>query len=219
MTRTANARIAGVSFLLYISAGILATVLSGRASAGAEGTAARLAAMAQHASYVQIAFLLNLVTCFTALLLGVTLYALTRDQDPDLALLAFACRVTEGVLGAIFITGGLGRLWLATTTGGSRPDTAAIAALAPLFSKAGSWNTGAIFFAVGSAVFAWLLLRGQVIPRTLAWLGIVASLLLVVGLPLQLVGRFEGPGTQLMWLPMLAFEVPLGLWLILKKIE
>lgn len=219
MTRTTNSRIAGISFLVYIAAGILATVLSGRATAGAEGTTARLAAIAQHTSYVQGAFLLNLATCFTALLLAVTLYALTRDQDQDLALLGFACRVTEGVLGAIFITGGLGRLWLATASGNGQPDATAVAALAPLFSKAGSWNAGAIFFAVGSAVFAWLLLRRRLIPRLLAWLGIAASLLLIVGLPLQIVGLFEGTSAQLMWLPMLAFEVPLGFLLMLKKLK
>ncbi|PYQ10644.1 MAG: DUF4386 domain-containing protein, partial [Acidobacteria bacterium] len=53
----------------------------------------------------------------------------------------------------------------------------------------------------------------------LAWLGVVASVLLVVVLPLQLAG-FLGGGqiTSLMWLPMLAFEVPLALWLLIKGV-
>ena len=34
-----------------------------------------------------------------------------------------------------------------------------------------------------------------------------------VGLPLQLAGWLHGPITSLIGLPMLAFEVPLGLWL------
>ena len=44
----------------------------------------------------------------------------------------------------------------------------------------------------------------------------LASLLLLVGLPLQLAGVLRGTVTMLMWLPMAAFEIPLGLWLLVK---
>src|SRR6266487_1208082 len=37
---------------------------------------------------------------FFALVLAVTLYAITRDQDRDLAMLGLTCRVAEGVIGA-----------------------------------------------------------------------------------------------------------------------
>ena len=43
-----------------------------------------------------------------------------------------------------------------------------------------------------------------------------ASVLLVVGLPMELAGFLAGPATQLMWIPMAAFEVPLGVWLLIK---
>jgi hypothetical protein len=56
------------------------------------------------------------------------------------------------------------------------------------------------------------------IPITLAWLGVVASALLVVLLPLQLAGFLSGPVTSFMWLPMLAFEVPLAVWLLVKGV-
>ena len=82
------------------------------------------------------------------------------------------------------------------------------------------WITtiGATFFGVGSALFSWLLLRGRMVPVPLAWLGVFASVLLVVSLPLQLAGILRGPVTQLLWLPMLAFEVPLGLWLLVQGV-
>ena len=56
------------------------------------------------------------------------------------------------------------------------------------------------------------------IPIPLAWVGLVASVLLVIGLPLQAAGFLSGPITMMMWLPMLTFEVPLGLWLIIKGV-
>ena len=86
--------------------------------------------------------------------------------------------------------------------------------------KLPSWSTtlGATFFAVGSTVFAWLLLRGRIVPAALAWVGLLGSILVVMCLPLQLVGVLGSPITDFMWLPLLAFEVPLGLWLIIKGV-
>ena len=74
----------------------------------------------------------------------------------------------------------------------------------------------ATFFAVGSAVFSYLLLRGRTIPVPLAWLGVGASALLVVALPLQVARFLTGGWLALLWLPMLAFEVPLAGWLIVR---
>ena len=219
MTRRTNARIAGFTFLFYIAVGIAGLMLSGRALNG-EGVAAKLAGLAHHATDLRVAVLLNLLACFSAIVLGVTLYALTREQDRDLALLGMACRVAEGVNGAVGIPQTLGLLWLATDTGAAALDTGAVHTLAAflLQERAG---ISAIFFAVGSTLFSWLFLRGRMIPAPMAWLGVVASVLLVVLLPLQFAG-FGGPGTWssavtwLQWMPMLVFELLLSTWLLVK---
>jgi hypothetical protein len=216
MTRTTNARIAGFTFLFYIAAGIASLALFGRA-AGGEGIAAKLAGIAQHASAVRVTVVLDLLQCFSALVLAVTLYAITREQDRDLAMLALTCRVGEGVIAAIGIPSTLGLLWLATAAGASAPDTAAAHALGAFLLR-GNVALTATFFAVGSTLFSYLLLRGRMIPIPLAWLGVAASALLVVCLPLQLAGFLRGPVTSLMWFPMLAFEVPLALWLLIKGV-
>jgi hypothetical protein len=156
------ARVAGFTFLFYIVAGITSMALPNQA---------------------QVADVLSLLLNFSALVLGVTLYMITREQGPGLALMALSCRLIEAVHGE-----------------------------------------SAIFFAVGSTLFCWLLLRGRMIPIALAWLGVVASVLLVVILPLQLAGLFGGSMswsasvTWLVWLPMLVFEVTLALWLIIKGV-
>ena len=80
MTRATNARIAGFTFLAYIAAGITSMVLFRRAASG-EGVAAKLAGIAAHTTDVGILVILGLVQCFAALVLGVTLYAITREQD------------------------------------------------------------------------------------------------------------------------------------------
>jgi hypothetical protein len=161
MARTTNARLAGITLLVYLVAGIT-SMIAGRPD---------------------VTSVLAVVTSFCALVLGVTLWAITREVDRDLAMLAMACRVIEAVPGH-----------------------------------------GEIYFAVGSTIFAWLLLRGRMIPTALAWLGVIASAVLVVLLPLQLLGLFGGarawssPVTWLVWLPLLVFELTLALWFLTKGV-
>lgn len=218
MTRATNARIAGFTFLFYIAAGITSMVLFGRAARG-DGIAARLASMSQHVPQIGFVFILGLLQACSAIVLGVTLYALTRDEDPDLAMLGLTFRVGEGLIGAS-LPSSLALLWLATVTGPNAPDTAAAHAIAAVLLKVeGSTSlVTATFFAVGSAFFSWLLLRGRMIPAPLAWLGMVASVLLVVCLPLQAAGFLHGTFTSLVWIPMAAFEVPLAGWLLVKGV-
>lgn len=166
MTRPTNARLAGFTFLFYIAAGIGSLVL---------------------AREPHVANVLSLLTDFCALVLGVTLYAITREEDADLAMLALTCRVIEAI-------------------------------------PSGGEGAGPIFFAVGSTIFSWLLLRGRMIPAALAWLGVLASATLVALLLVQRAGLFGGAlnwsssVTWLVWLPMLVFEVAFALWLIVKGV-
>lgn len=158
------ARVAGFTFLFYIAAGVTSMAL------GSES---------------QVGDVLLLIQSFSALVLGVTLYALTYKQGLALAMLALTCRVAEAI----------------------------------------QYGESAIYFAVASLLFSWLLLRGRMIPAVLAWLGVLASGLLVVVLPLQLAGLFGGSMswsasiTWIVWLPMLAFEVTLALWLMIKGVN
>src|SRR5207248_8042982 len=173
MTRRTNARIAGVTYLAYIAVALPATNLFDKAANG-QGTAAKLAGLAQHASDVRVAAILGLLSCFAALVLAVTLYAITRDEDRDLALLALSCRLGEGVLNALHLVATLCLLWLATERGAG--DSAGADALGGFLLKGRSFSEtiSANFFAVGSTLFSWLLLRGRIVPAPLTWLGVAS---------------------------------------------
>jgi len=164
VTATTNARIAGFTFLFYIAAGVGSLALGGQA---------------------HLRDVLTLLTSFCALVLAVTLYALTRKVDRDVAMIALLCRFVEGIPGH---------------------------------------DGGAIFFATGSTLFCWLLVRGRMIPAALAWLGVLASLGLVALLLLQRaavlgVTNWSSSVTWLVWLPMLIFELAFAAWLIVKGVE
>jgi len=157
MTRSTNARLAGVALLAYIAVGITDMVINSRAKAGADA-AARLASIAEHHSAIRLTILFGMVEVFCALVLAVTLWAITRDVDPDIAMMGLVCRAAEGVLGALAIPRTLSLLWLATM---NVMDPAAASGTLPgyLFNRGGGVAFTATFFAVGSLLFAWLLLR------------------------------------------------------------
>jgi hypothetical protein len=147
MTLSRNSRLAGIAFLLYIATGV-----------------------GSMAAPDQIGPVLATVMAFCALILGATLYAITRHVDRDLALLAMLCRVIEAGPGS-----------------------------------------GEIYFATGSAIFAWLLLKGRTIPAWLSLLGLFSSGGLVVQLLVQEAAgvstNWSSPLTWVIWFPLLIFEL------------
>ena len=216
MTRRANARIAGVAYLLYIAAAYPSFVIMSKATRG-DGLAAQLASLTQHANDVRLATVLGMVGGFCALALAVSLWAITRDQDSDLAMVGLTFRVAEGVVGAASLPATLALLALTTVTGANAPDAAAMQTLTAFVLKPVP-QISAAFFAVGSTAFCWLLLRGRMIPAALAWLGFIGSALLVIGLPLEIAAVLHGKVTQLMWAPVAIFEVTVAIWFLAKGV-
>lgn len=216
MTRPANSRLAGVMFLLYIATGVADMILLKPANAGAD-TAARLASLVRHADLARLASLFSLGMMMNAFILAVALYALTRDYDRDLALLALCCRVAEGLLGTVNAVVKRVLMNIAAMDGAGNTGANVVAGA---LMKVQGFNTqfGATAFAIGSTLFAWLFLRARTIPIWLAWLGLLGSLLLVIGLPLQMLALIGGWITYAMWIPIAIFEVVFGIWLIVKGV-
>jgi hypothetical protein len=217
MTRRTNATIAGIAYLLYIAAAFPSMVLNARATNG-DGMAAKLATMALHVTDVRLGAVLSFVGCVCALVLAVTLYAITREQDRDLAMLGLTCRVAEGVVGAASIPTTLGLLAITTAAGTNAVDPAAAGAVGA-FVLNQTAVIAATFFAVGSTLFSWLLLRGRMVPDWLAGLGVIGSAVLVIGLPLQVMELLPGLVTQIMWIPVAVFELVVAVWFIVKGVR
>ena len=163
MTIRSNARIAGVAYLLYIAVAFPKPNVDAR-----------------------IETIFAFVSCICALLLAVSLYAITRLVDNDIALLGMTFRVAEGVLGGVAI-----------------------------MTKASAFLVAGSFFAVGSTLFCWLLYRGRVIPRWLALIGIGGSALMAIVLPLQMAGFVVGR-LNYAWAPVGIFEILVAVWFLIK---
>jgi hypothetical protein len=161
MTRATNARVAGVTNVVYLAAGLGGLAVAGQPQAS----------------------VFALLTSFSALVLGVTYYSLTREHDPDLAMMALICRIIEAMPGE-----------------------------------------GYVYFAVGSTLFWWLMLRSRIIPVRLAWPGFLSSAFLVATLVLQRAGVFaggvnwSGRFTWMTSLPLMVCELTLAVWLLVKGV-
>ena len=218
MTRRSSSRLAGFMFLFYIAVAITEMVLAGKVS-GAGGTAGKLASIAAHVPLMRVVIILLLLEIFAAVFLGVALYALTRDVDHDLAVLALMCRMIEAAAGVVPAIAKLGLLSVATTAATATGAEAATAsAVGALLLRAGGWSftVGATAFSVGSTIFAWLFLRARSIPLWLAWVGLAGSLLMVVILPLDGLRMISTTVVSISWIPLFVFEVTLGFWLLIK---
>src|SRR5204862_8268433 len=106
----------------------------------------QLASIAQHVPDLRLAALLNLLSGVCALVLAVTLHAITRDEDRDIAMLGLVFRVAEGVIGGASVLFTLPLVGLATGGMGARSVEGVVTFL--LDVQTGS--VAAIFFAAGS---------------------------------------------------------------------
>jgi hypothetical protein len=192
-----------------------------RRAFGVEGDAATLARFGEYAADVRIDVLIKVLEVFSALVLAVTLYGITRDEDHELAMLALVCRVAEGVFLALSIPSYLGLVWLAKAgVGPGALDSSTMNALRTfMLMPVPSVPLSTIFFAVGSTIFSYLFLRGRIVPVAIAWMGVFSSGLLAVALPLQLAGVPTGPlHGYYQWLPALVSQTALALWLLIKGV-
>jgi len=211
MTVKTNSRLAGFTFLFYIVMSLLPGWLL-RPISSAEGTAAKLAAMAAHPTLTRSGALFSLISMVNAIVLGAALYALTRLIDRDLALIALLFRVAEGILSPVGAFTRRALLMIATEP---VPDIA----LANVLLKTGGFSflLGSTCFAAGSTLFTFLFLRSRSIPVWLAWLGFLGSLLILIGLPLQILAVLPAPLDSLMWIPIAFFEVIFAFWLVFRE--
>lgn len=73
-----------------------------------------------------------------------------------------------------------------------------------------------IFLGLGSAAFSYLLLESRYVPRALAALGVFSSLLAVMCALITIVFPGFAAIATAGLIPLLIYEIVLGLWLLLK---
>lgn len=219
----AAARLAGI---LYLAGNVVAAFseFHARGSLIVPDDAAQTAVNVRASELLfRIGMVGDLVTFSSGLVLVWALYVVLRPVGRDLVLLAAFFRLAEcAVLASITLNDFTALRLLGGASYLRALDTQQLQALARLFMgvQADGYRIGLVLFGLGSAVFAWLWYKSCYIPRVLAALGIFASLLVAI-LTLAIM-VFPGLGSMVIpayYVPVLLFEVSLGLWLLAKGLR
>lgn len=164
----------------------------------------------------------DLITYILVIALIWALYVLLRPVNRNWALLGVFFRLVENAILCVATINSLAVLRL--LSGADYLKTFSINQLNSLATLALgvqglAMNVGFILLGLGSAVFAYLLLKSGYIPKVLAIWGIFSSLVLaLVTLGIMVFPTLAALGMAYM-LPMGIYEVALGFWLLFKGLK
>lgn len=160
----------------------------------------------------------DLATFTAVIVLTWALYVLLKPVARNLALLAVLFRLTEVAIHFVAtIFSSMALLLLSGVDLRSYDaDQLHSLALVALRAQGAGINLGFVPLGLGSAVFAWLLLRSRYVPAALAAWGIFASLLLTTTAVAFVVFPAIGPFRLGAMVPMFLYEISLGCWLLFR---
>src|SRR5262245_4119059 len=150
-------------------------------------------------------------------------YELLKPVDDALARLGAFLRVADAaILGAVTLNGLVSVRLLGGADYLQAIEPQQLQGLARLFMglRGTGLHIGFVFLGAGSTVFAYLLFKSRYVPRMLAAWGIFASPLLALGSLATLFSPwFAANLSMASMVPMFFYEVPLGLWFLLKGVN
>jgi hypothetical protein len=152
--------------------------------------------------------------------LVVGLYAILRDTDRNIALLAAFWRVIENAVLALITFAGFFAVTLLEVTRTLQPMDAASAhaiSYALIRTHIYGFQVGFLFLGLGSTLFAWLWLKSGLIPKWVAIWGILASLLMfAMSVAIIVYPPILRTVTLAYMAPLGLFEIGFGLWLAVR---
>lgn len=150
-------------------------------------------------------------------------YEMLKSVDAGLARLGALLRVADAAILSAVTLNGLASVRLVSGADYLKGiDPQELQGLMRLFMglRGTGLYIGFVFLGAGSAIFAYLLYKSRYVPRVLAGWGIFASPLLALGsLATLLSPWFAAHASLLSMVPMFFYEVPLGLWFVVKGIS
>ena len=165
----------------------------------------------------------DVITFVSDVVIAWAFYELLKPVDKSLALLGAFLRIADGSILAVTMFNGLITLrFLSGVEYLHVFEAGQLQSLARLFISARGlgFDVGFVFLGLGSTVFAFLLLKSRYVPRALAGWGIFASLALAIGsLAVILFPWFAANASMTYMVPMFFYEVPLGLWFLVKGVQ
>jgi hypothetical protein len=217
------ARVAGFIYLFAMALGIFSQVfVLGRIVVPGDAAASANNIVASEGLF-RLGIAADVITVVSDVVIAWAFYELLKSVDKSLALLGAFLRIADGTILAVTTFYGLITLRLLSGVGYLHAfETSQLQSLARLFMSARGvgFDVGFVFLGLGSTVFAYLLFKSLYVPRALAGWGIFSSLALAVGsLAVILFPWFAAKASMTYMVPMFFYEVPLGLWFLVKGVR
>lgn len=212
-----RSRVLGAAFLLQAMTSLAGGILLDFFLVTPGNIGKTMANIAQHAAWMRIDFLDEMVTAVGVIWLGAVLFATLRRQGETMARLAFALYILEG---AVLAASRIGGFMLLTVSqqylGVGQPPS-----LLPLGSMAyAAMDRGALLamvpFCAGAFPFYWLLYKSRLVPRWLPVWGLLAMVPVTVGT----VGTVLGIAIPFyLFVPYIPFEFTIGIWILIAGVQ
>lgn len=202
------------------------------------GDAARTASsIVAHAQLFRVGIVCDLLTAIGVVILNLALYELRAPAHRSLARLAALWRTAEAsIFGAITVSSFVVLSILSGADHLQAFEPGQLQALARLFvgAQSSGYVITLLFFGLGSTTYMYLLVRSNYVPKALALSGVGVSALCVLFAlartvyPASVAAAFAAIGAlpvvalvllAVIFVPIFAFEVNLGLWLLVKGVR
>ena len=210
----------GAMFLIVIATSFASGILI-TSAAGSGSTSDVLAGVAASPAMVRLGALLGFATSLGVIVLAVLLFVVLRGQAPVLALVALGWWLGEAIVLAVARAAdvaliGLGQAFVAAGS----PADAHYQALASFLYTGLDKGLGStihmLFYCAGGLIWYGLFLRSGYLPRAIPAFGLFAVTLGLAGCVADILGA-QVP--ILVYLPLLPFELAIGLWLLARGIR
>jgi len=211
-------RLLGAAFLFVFVASLVSGLLLIEA-VGSGNISDMLASTSDNLGTMQISIVVGLLTSIGIVVLAVLLYIVLKTQNKLIALIALGWWLAEATLLAVSKIGALALIPL------SQDFVAAGSPEASFYQPLGHFlysgllkqgdNIHMLFYCVGGILWFYLFLRSKFIPRVLSVLGLAIESVALVGMVLLLVAVQVD---MLVFYPIAALELVVGLWLLIKGI-
>jgi hypothetical protein len=215
------ARLAGTMYLVTMATALFGEAYVRGSLLVSESAAQTAQNIIESKRLFRLGLATDLITFAGVAVLNWALYQLLRPIDNRLALLAAFFRLVE--LAVHFSAVVFGLVAVSFLSGGEYVnvfDARQLQGLAgfALRAQGAGLTIGFIPLGIGSAIFALLFLRSGYIPRLLAALGVIASLLLAAYALALVISPDATDFFYFAMVPMFAYEVTLGIWLLVKGV-
>ena len=169
-----------------------------------------------NATMVQMSIVGFLIEAVAIVLLTVLLYTTLRKQNEIIARWAFGLWIIEAVAIAVREINAFSLLYTSQEfVKAGAPDSSYFQTLGSLFYKLMhfSYDAQMVFYCIGGILFYYLILKSKYVPKVLPIFGIIVASLGFIG---ELFALFGYDVPLYVFLPILPFELAIGVWLMIK---